>query len=89
MDMVETANKIAADKLSKDLWEENRKLRRELSDVCDKLADVYLRIYLNGADIEIERGRKVIYHGNDGGGNTARLPAGEIPESAGSNTRRA
>ena len=82
MDMAETANKIASDKLNKVLWDENRQLRRDLMIA-------YSRLYFSSADIEIDHGRMVIRYGNDGGGNPARLPAGEIPEAAGSHTRRA
>lgn len=62
--------------------EENIKLRKRIKELEDSIA-------VDDLCIEVNRGKVVFTGGNDGGGNTARLPAGEIPEAANTNTRRA
>lgn len=57
MTMAETANKIAADKLIVMMQREIQELRRQNSELIQ-------RLYSETADIEV-CGRKIIFHAND------------------------
>jgi len=63
MNMIETANKLASDRLHIIQQAEIQRLRRENADLIRQL-------YSQNADIEIQHGRKVLFHVVDTRGNS-------------------